>query len=131
MIITDFVNYLNSLDGELKPYATVNPQGLTEDAESIAAQSGVGNPIQYRYMDGSCSGEFIVHVYAKVKEYASKADIWLNALIHKFKDMNGKIELTQHCFFSVEPTSESRLYSRTDDGGYIYTASFNIEYDEF
>lgn len=130
MIIIDFVNYLNSLIDECKPYSIVNPQGLTDDAMSISVQSGVGNPIINRYLDGSTSGEFVVHVYAKVKDYGEIADQWLNNIIHKFKGMNEKISLTDHCFFSVFPTSESRLYSRTDDGGYIYTASFNIEYDE-
>lgn len=110
------------------PYATVEMDGLSDDNESISVQAGRSNPVVESYMNHDSWGEFVFEVRAK-SDSRIKANTWMQSLVDHFI-ARPNIPLDNKIFFKAEPLVAPYLLERGNDGGFIYTASFNVEYDE-
>lgn len=126
MVAKDLWEYIKS---NCAPYASITMDGLSKEKESISIQQGRANPIVDTYMNGDIYGQFVFDVRAKSMDRTT-ANIWLENTVNHFKQQN-EIPLEDgRVKFNAFPTVSPYLLERTEEGGYIYTASFTVTYDE-
>lgn len=132
MVAQDVWQYIND---RCNPYAELQMDGLvvvdgtgkTID-ESISVVAGRSDPQVREYLDGSITGSFQFGVYAMAKNRV-KVNQWLQDVVDHFKT-NPNIELSNEIIFTAKPTVSPYLLERTDNGGFIYAAYFDVTYDE-
>lgn len=125
MVARDIWRYIGEY---CAPYAPVEMDGLAGGGESISVQAGRGNPMGRCYLDGTLTGSFLFEIRAKSRD-RGRANTWLQQVVDHFKQ-NPEIGLGDGIQFSAKPLVSPYLLERGMGGGYIYTASFAVEYDE-
>lgn len=126
MIAKDIWNYITQ---HCSPYAPIAMDGLSKEKESISIQQGRANPTIDTYMNGDTYGQFVFDVRAKSMN-RTEANTWLEEVVTHFKQRNDIPLEDGRVKFSAFPTVAPYLLERTEEGGYIYTASFTVTYDE-
>lgn len=126
MVAQDVHRYIAD---HLHPYAELQMDGLSQDRDSITVIQGRGQPIVTNYMDRSISGQFDFDIRARSKNRI-RANRWIQGVVDHFT-AHPHIQLSVQTFFTATASASPYLIERTDQGEYVYAASFSVEYNQF
>lgn len=112
---------------KLTPYATVQLDVFPGNShEEIIIRTQPSQAVETRYMDGSRAGQFQFSYYAK-SENTETPRQQLDAIIDAL-DLPGMEQISEATLAKIEVVSSTVLVSKTENGEYIYSAGFRLDY---
>lgn len=123
-ILQEVIAYLLT---KLTPYATIQLDVFPGDShEEIIIRAEPSQAVETRYMDGSRSGPYQFAFYAKSLSTETPPQ-QLDAIVDAL-DLPGMEQISQATLAKIEVVTSPALVSKTENGEYIYTAGFRLDY---
>lgn len=123
-ILQEVVTYLLT---KLTPYATIQLDAFPGDShEEIIIRADPSKAVETRYLDGSRAGEYQFAFYTKSMDTETGRQ-QLDAIVDAL-DLPGMEQISQATLAKIEVVSSPALVSKAENGEYVYTAGFRLDY---
>jgi len=123
-ILQEVIDYLLT---KLTPYATIQLDVFPGDShEEIIIRATPSQAVENRYMDGSRAGQYQFGFYCKSLDTEMPRQ-QLDAIVDAL-DLPGMEQISQATLAKIEVVSSPSLVSKAENGEYVYTAGFRLDY---